>query len=251
MKLFNSVRVLTIILIGVTLLFAFLGSMQIKPLHEGFDSAIGCSGEIVPECHDKVLKFAHYDEDHMDDYILKTEIVVPTCPSCPTFEDKVWYDEWAKHEHNDKHEDDKNNDYVEHQREEDNSWDETNYTESKWDSNTEDVQIQEPTKPLDEPVNSGITVSDMSRRLPEPIQTKAPPTSLPPPVNFGMAGSDTPMAAVPSAVSTPSPAKDTQPCPACERCPEPAFECKKVPNYRSQSMQNYMPLPILNDFSKF
>jgi len=40
-------------------------------------------------------------------------------------------------------------------------------------------------------------------------------------------------------------------CPACERCPEPAFECKKVPNYRSPSIDNYMPVPILNDFSKF
>ena len=41
------------------------------------------------------------------------------------------------------------------------------------------------------------------------------------------------------------------PCPACERCPEPAFECKKVPNYRSPSIDNYMPVPVLNDFSKF
>jgi len=41
------------------------------------------------------------------------------------------------------------------------------------------------------------------------------------------------------------------PCPACERCPDPAFECKKVPNYRSPSIDNYMPVPVLNDFSKF
>ena len=56
-----------------------------------------------------------------------------------------------------------------------------------------------------------------------------------------------------SPVSTPAPAgKDTcPPCPACERCPEPAFECKKVPNYRSSSINNYMPVPVLNDFSRF
>jgi hypothetical protein len=41
------------------------------------------------------------------------------------------------------------------------------------------------------------------------------------------------------------------PCPACERCPEPSFECKKVPNYRSPSINQYLPMPILNDFSKF
>ena len=41
------------------------------------------------------------------------------------------------------------------------------------------------------------------------------------------------------------------PCPACERCPEPAFDCKKVPNYRSPSVNQYLPMPVLNDFSKF
>ena len=41
------------------------------------------------------------------------------------------------------------------------------------------------------------------------------------------------------------------PCPACERCPEPSFDCKKVPNYRSTSVGDYLPMPILNDFSRF
>jgi hypothetical protein len=256
MKLFNSVRVLAIILIGVTLLFAILGSMQIKPSHEGFDNAIGCSGEIVPECHDRVLNFAKYDEDIMDNYILKTEMVVPTCPSCPTYEDKVWYeDEWKPQEDG--------VDNVVHDHEVDNTWDEENYTETKWDSRDDDqIHIKEPTKFVQEEVpeviktNSlpeTIQTNGLSNKLPETIQTKTPPTVLPTPVNFGLAGSDTPMNAAPSAVSTPAAAnnKDSPPCPACERCPEPAFECKKVPNYRSQSMQNYMPLPVLNDFSKF
>ena len=41
------------------------------------------------------------------------------------------------------------------------------------------------------------------------------------------------------------------PCPACERCPEPSFECKKVPNYRSSALGQYLPIPVLNDFSSF
>lgn len=41
------------------------------------------------------------------------------------------------------------------------------------------------------------------------------------------------------------------PCPACERCPEPSFDCKKVPNYRSTALGEYLPMPILNDFSSF
>jgi hypothetical protein len=42
--------------------------------------------------------------------------------------------------------------------------------------------------------------------------------------------------------------------PLCPKCPDPvdsAFECKKVPNYRSSSINQYLPMPILNDFSKF
>jgi len=44
---------------------------------------------------------------------------------------------------------------------------------------------------------------------------------------------------------------EQRPCPACERCPEPAFECKKVPNYSSTNVSQHLPVPILNDFSKF
>ena len=43
--------------------------------------------------------------------------------------------------------------------------------------------------------------------------------------------------------------KKERPCPPCARCPEPSFECKKVPKYtRTNSM---LPVPMLNDFSKF
>lgn len=41
------------------------------------------------------------------------------------------------------------------------------------------------------------------------------------------------------------------PCPPCERCPEPSFTCEKVLNYRSPNVGNYLPLPVLNDFSTF
>lgn len=40
------------------------------------------------------------------------------------------------------------------------------------------------------------------------------------------------------------------PCPPCARCPEPAFDCKKVPTYR-ESDDRYLPKPILSDFSTF
>ena len=41
------------------------------------------------------------------------------------------------------------------------------------------------------------------------------------------------------------------PCPPCDRCPEPIFSCEKTINYRSPNIGQYMPLPVLNDFSSF
>ena len=41
------------------------------------------------------------------------------------------------------------------------------------------------------------------------------------------------------------------PCPPCARCPEPAFKCEKVPNYQAKQTNPYLPLPWLNDFSRF
>ena len=41
------------------------------------------------------------------------------------------------------------------------------------------------------------------------------------------------------------------PCPPCDRCPEPIFSCEKTINYRSPNVGQYLPLPVLNDFSNF
>ena len=41
------------------------------------------------------------------------------------------------------------------------------------------------------------------------------------------------------------------PCPPCDRCPEPIFSCEKTINYRSPNVGQYLPLPVLNDFSSF
>ena len=41
------------------------------------------------------------------------------------------------------------------------------------------------------------------------------------------------------------------PCPACQRCPEPVIECKKVVNYTNASSAGKLPVPYINDFSKF
>ena len=41
------------------------------------------------------------------------------------------------------------------------------------------------------------------------------------------------------------------PCPACQRCPEPVVECKKVVNYTNAASSGQLPVPYINDFSKF
>jgi len=41
------------------------------------------------------------------------------------------------------------------------------------------------------------------------------------------------------------------PCPTPQRCPESAFSCQKIINYKSPNVDNYLPIPILNDFSTF
>jgi len=224
MKL-SKVTILVIIFIGVTLLFAVLGSFNIKPSVEGFkDDVLGCAGEIVPECHSKVLNFAGYSEDYADDYILKTEVVYPAGTTCPSYyqeaDIKPALDDGV--------------------------------AANAGDAKGESDKVDDDAYKLQNPV---IEKKEEVKEEVKPPPVAAPATYTPPPTPpVGLAGSATPMAAAPSPVSTPAPCNDkpeTPPCPACERCPEPAFECKKVPNYRSPSMQNYMPLPVLNDFSKF
>jgi hypothetical protein len=227
MKL-SKVTVLAIIFIGVTLLFAVLGSFNINPSVEGFkDDVVGCTGEIVPECHSKVLNFAGYSEDYADDYILKTEVVYPAGTTCPSYyqeaDIKPALDDGV--------------------------------AANAGDANGESDKVDDDAYKLQNPENEKKEEVKEVKEEPKPQPVAAPATYTPPPTPpVGLAGSATPMAAAPSPVSTPAPCNDkpeTPPCPACERCPEPAFECKKVPNYRSPSMQNYMPLPVLNDFSKF
>jgi hypothetical protein len=267
MKLLNKVRVLAIILIGVTLIFAVLGSMQIDPVLEGFDDkVVGCSGEIVPSCHEKLLSHAKYEEDPMDDYILKTEVVVPTCPMCPKYKeskvkpldsdegvaadagdaegnsDTVDNNELTDEKEEEEEEEEEDKKYKYHKYKEDDKYDsnkyngyhDRKYNDRKYNDRKYNDRKYNDRKYNEDKKNKEDKMKDVDRYV-------------------GLAGSATPMTSVLDPVSSPAPAnnKDTPPCPACERCPEPAFECKKVPNYRSPSMQNYMPLPVLNDFSKF
>jgi hypothetical protein len=184
------------------------------------------------------LRFADYEEDPADDYILKTELVVPTCPTCPLYyEDANIAPVYSSGVASGAGDANGNSDKV----------DDDAYKQQQWEDTHQDEY-------KDVPIETAVeeTVEETKPAPPAAPATYTPPAPQALQLQVGLAGSDTPMAANPAPVSSPAPAnQDTPPCPACERCPEPAFECKKVPNYRSPSMQNYMPIPVLNDFSKF
>ena len=261
MKLIHDIKIIMIILLSVTVLFALLGSFKLLPVEgfENLDPNLGCSGEIIPQCHENILGYSDYNEDPHSDYILKTEIVVPTCPTTLTewdnSHDKKWKD-WTGTDW-DKNAGDDNEDVIEDDLPSVAPVNDNSTTNNSTNILNKTINIDDKSK----------NMNDSSSALNQAKNNK--------PIDPTMAGSNVNNAA--SSVSSPADVndqsvwqaindikgsitqmnqktpdnKETPPCPACERCPEPAFECKKVPNYRSSSINEYMPVPVLNNFSKF
>ena len=239
-----NIKVIMIILFLVTILFAILGAFNILPI-EGFnDDVLGCSGEVIPTCHENVLKFANYKEDENSEYILKTQMVVPTCPSCPAYNDS--HEHWDNNEIN--------------WKESKKDW--RNWSGSDWDNNEKKDEKKDEENDDEENNEEENDEEKNKKENPIPIQTNIQdnlnlsPVSTPAPINQPINQPIQPN--IQDNLNQPTQAQNTcvtqkeeAPCPACERCPEPAFECKKVPNYRSPSINNYMPVPVLNSFSKF
>ena len=286
MKFFNKFKILMIILLGVTILAAVISSFKIN---EGFkDEVVGCSGEIVPECHDSVLKYSEFDNS---DYILKTEMVVPTCPMCPTRKGDSLY---ANHDHKDKDDDysneskwdddekDKKDDKGEDDKGEDDTEEtdknekkkekkerkEKNEKEEREKEKNEKERIEKEEKETisgkdgraGKDGKDGKAGKDGKDAMPQIVTIAGQKIQTVP--NVGLAGSGEFNITTPSPVSVPANVdhqsildsiKDikNQLTAITNKEPEPAFECKKVPNYRSPYTQNYLPLPVLNDFSKF
>jgi len=265
MKFFNKFKILMIILLGVTILAAVIGSFKIN---EGFtDEVVGCSGEIVPECHDRVLNYSDYDI--CDNYILKTEMVVPICPMCPTHKGDSLYAKVDHKDDKDKVSDSKWNDdekeKEDKEKEDKEKEDKENDEEEKEEEEEKDTVTGEDGKDGKKGKDGkdgkkGKAGKDGKDAMPQVITIAGQKIQTMP--NVGLAGSGEFNMTTPSPVSGPSNVehqsildsiKDikNQLIAITNKEPEPAFECKKVPNYRSPYTQNYMPLPVLNDFSKF
>jgi hypothetical protein len=253
-KILNDIKIIIVILIGVTILFAILGTF--KGLKENMEDAPQCYSDYHSDvqCYSDVLSdedHAPYNESSSDKYILKTKIIPPKGTSCP-----IEISSPASK-------------YL--------NGITSNSTDSKPTEGGTTTQIQNASNS-----NSSITSSSSTNIT----NITGTPGSASGSSNSGSvsgssnSASNTPVAAD-SASSTPSSVSGNDaivqntatlnelkgsisqinqqktkpetcpPCPACERCPEPAFDCKKVPNYRSPSIGQYLPMPILNDFSTF
>ena len=213
-KILNHIKVIIIILIGVTILFSILGAFNI--------SARENMQDFVPKCYPNVVTdnesagFASYNQSIDNKYILKTQILPPKGGTvCPT---------------------------------------EISEPASKYlDSITtlsptsESVEISQTNNSSNSDSYS-VSVDQVTKT---PETTLPPTTQVPYDLSEYNTKLDEIKGAISIMNQKKEPSDTCPPCPACERCPEPAFDCKKVPNYRSPSIGQYLPMPVLTDFSKF
>lgn len=292
MKLLNKVKVLIIILIAVTILFAILGTFNLYAFKEGMDDVPKCSGTLSD------------DEDDKSDYwALKSQIVPPVCPTCPYYDfkgseskdskesegSKSWGGFNIGNKDESKGNNNDNDNSILNKITDNSEKNKTQINQNVTDINQQSSQSQNINQ--DNSVNQDMSQSETTKEESKFNNLLGNNSIMF--GSFGGGGSNSQTATAGSsgslAVSTPAAAGSTSqapysqgpdnqtlgminelkgsitklnqqkpedknqcpPCPACERCPEPAFECKKVPNYRSPSIDNYMPVPILNDFSRF
>lgn len=219
-------KVIIIILIGVTILFAILGVFNISTRENMTNVPTMPNDE--PQCFpNTVVDYASFNEKENDErYILKTKIVPPKGTACPT----------------------------------EISGPASKYLKDKDKATTEESSINSSTSNSTSVSNtSNLTQNITTENTPSPSESKS---STPESIenknnNDTNKSNDSNKSNNKNDSNNKNKPNDMisnntcPPCPACERCPEPAFDCKKVPNYRSPSIGQYLPMPILNDFSKF
>jgi hypothetical protein len=293
MKLLNKVKVLIIILIAVTILFAILGTFNLYAFKEGMDDVPKCSGSLS-------------DDEHDSDYwALKSQIIPPVCPTCPYYDfegsdskgsdskdskgSKGWSGLNIGNKDASKGDNNDNDNSILNKITDNSEQNKTQINQNVTDINQQSSQSQNINQ--DNSVNQDMSQSESTKEESKFNNLLGNNSIMF--GSFGGGGSNSQTATAGGggslAVSTPASAgstsqapysqgpdnqtlgmindlkgsitklnqqkttdtKECPACPACERCPEPAFECKKVPNYRSPSIDNYMPVPVLNDFSRF
>ena len=259
---FKEKPLLTVLLLVVIIAFAFLSSYNNQVMIEAMTSGNGndvpiCEDEGVPACYSTVqydTYSADYAPSEMDeDYILKTKIVPPVCPACPSVINA--------HSH-DKEIGEEEEAILTPEVEGDEVVDETTSKETNITNITNEENV---TNNYSEDVNVVEKVSNTQETRPEPEATQPPASSVSnstqsftPSQNADVKNYENQISELRGKLSalqqqTPSSSVDGScpPCPACDRCPEPIFSCEKVVNYRSPGLSQYLPMPVLGDFSQF
>lgn len=264
MLFFKQKTLLAVLLFSIVLVFAFISQYQTFIPHEGFENNVPtCQHEDtdVPGCYnvelnDGPVEFSNYSED----YVLKTQIVPPVCPSCPTM--------FSAHNHGNV-----NGDKDGILSTDANGSEENNIINS---GNETNVSVEETNVLNNEETN----VSNEENNINQEQQystvynvtnnTNSNNSSSNPILGGSLLGGgnngnksnsnsqyEKEIARLKNELSNLKQSGNSSnngncpPCPPCDRCPEPAFTCEKVVNYRSQNVGNYLPLPVLNDFSTF
>lgn len=269
--IFKQKTLLIVILLSVVIIFAVLGAMKHSSMMvEGMTTETGaetessattenvplCSNSNVPGCYSVVMDSSIWDntEDFGDDYILKTEIVPPVCPACPSVINQHSHDVEVVNEASGEALTKPNSEY-----EESNITNITNQ-ENIINQTVENVDTTvAETSTLDEELSQNqLNDQTMQQNRQGSLQTA---TSGQDTITQNMLSSyentiNELRGQIKELQQTNTPRAKTEsgecpPCPAPARCPEPAFSCQKVINYRSPSAGQYLPMPVLNDFSTF
>lgn len=244
--LFKQKPLLVVLLLFIIFTFAFLASVRSEPMtnvKEGMDVPV-CSGNEAPGCYATVMDQSYWDNNQFndsDDYLLKTEIVPPVCPACPSVINQHSHDEvvgsqnevLAGSNYNETNITNINNEETIVNENNENVDTEVIVQEPAQQEPNNNEQAQQSQNNNQQQISDSLlqqyekTINDLRGQLSNLKQS-----------NNSSNGSGEKNGECP-------------PCPAPMRCPEPAFSCQKVINYRSPSAGQYLPMPVLNDFSTF
>jgi hypothetical protein len=254
MKAFKTFKILLIILLSIVLIVSLLKYFNLYT--EGFSSNEeladyetkndeSCdisnvdSDSAVPACYATVQPHRGTDYLHHDDsdFILKTQIETPTCPNTPFEYGKGGFGSLITE---DNHIETPDDSWLKQGNSNKNSTHPKNNTLTT--SNSTPSTIESPYTiqsdiATNSPQNNTTDMKDMNLNFPLINMTPQPTKGT----------GDTTIKSEPTTVRD----DKCPPCPACQRCPEPVVECKKVVNYTNAANAGQLPVPYINDFSKF
>lgn len=250
---FKEKPLVTILLFVVIIVFAFLATINSNKLMEGMtttddDDIPMCADEDAPACYSTV-QYDSYTSDYVtpdldDDYILKTKIVPPVCPACPSVINQHSHDGEVTAESSSLGGSELNETNITNITNEENVTNKVNETVNTSIEKTNVVDRPEPEK---KEVEDDDTTQSQNNNSIQKFSTQNDSLVQEYEKQINELKSEL------DELRQRSAGKDGEcpPCPPCDRCPEPVFSCEKVINYRSPSVGQYLPMPVLGDFSTF